>query len=282
MNINKKLSSKGFTLIDILLTSAIVSLLSSLFLFQISEARKKADDSHMKVEAQQVSNAVALYKNDHEGRVPLSVTGAPSVRYTETQSEYQATMQLLVDGGYIAEIPTSPSGTSYTYSVSQDKSEAVFGVRLNKAVANNKKNSCSATPSQTFNFTSCSTSGICSPGQISETSSCFLLSSAAENCHCTTTLVYSLNPNTYPSQVCSEAYAVGDCPIISYKDGQEDTMYTQKSNFDNGIDKRNLLALPYITSLPTGYMTCQHDPVPMGSDTIACDGSSESEYCECI
>ena len=282
MNINKKLSSKGFTLIDILLTSAIVSLLSSLFLFQISEARKKANDAHMKTEAQQVSNAIALYKNDNNGRVPLHVTAVSGSLYPETDPKYKDTMQLLVDGGYIADIPASPSGTSYAYSASQDKSKAVFGVRLNKAVANNKKNSCSAAPSQTFNFTSCSTSGICSPGQISETSSCFLLSSAAENCHCTTTSVYSLNPNTYPSQVCLEAYAAGYCPAISYKDGQEDTMYTQESNFYNGIDKRNLLALPYIRPLPTGYMTCQHDPVPMGTDTIACDGSSDSEYCECI
>lgn len=121
----------GFTLIDILLTAAIVSLLSSLFLFQVSEARKKADDSHMKVEAQQVSNAVALYKNDNNGRVPKPISVQPNTVYTETQQEYQDSMQLLVDGGYLPEIPASPDEESYFYAVSEDLEEMAFVASLN-------------------------------------------------------------------------------------------------------------------------------------------------------
>jgi type II secretory pathway pseudopilin PulG len=133
-----KKNSKGFTLIDILLVSAIVSLLSSLFLFQVGEARKKADDAHMQVEARQVSNSVALYKNDNNGRAPLTSTGPGSPRTgiphyeNDPGSDYVPTMQTLVDSGYLGEIPTSPSGNSYTYAVSDDFQEAVFVFKTNR------------------------------------------------------------------------------------------------------------------------------------------------------
>lgn len=126
----------GFTLMDVLLTSAIVSLLSSLFLFQVGEAKKKADDAHMQVEVRQVSNSVALYKNDNNGRVPLTSTGPArtGIPHSEadTSSDYAPTMQTLVAGGYLGEIPTSPDGQSYTYAVSDDFQEAVFVFKTNR------------------------------------------------------------------------------------------------------------------------------------------------------
>lgn len=138
-----KKNKRGFTIMDIMITTAIISLLSSLFLFRITEAKKKAEDGQMKVQAHEVSNAIALYKNDHGGRAPLTSSGGgsgtPGVMHSENdpESDYVPTMQTLVDGGYLPEIPTSPDESSYFYGVSEDLENAVFLADLNNPIASN-------------------------------------------------------------------------------------------------------------------------------------------------
>jgi prepilin-type N-terminal cleavage/methylation domain-containing protein len=143
-------SSKAFTLIEILLVTSIISLLSTVVVNESKTSRLKADDAHMKTESNELANAVNLYKNDNNGKVPVGDiqknAGYPIVYENNTDgtgAAYQESMQKLVDSGYISEIPTSPTGESYAYYVSEDEERAMFSAELNFESSNStNKNSC--------------------------------------------------------------------------------------------------------------------------------------------
>lgn len=123
----------GFTIMDILLTAAIISFFSSLFLFNVSEAKKKAEDSKMIQESGQIAVAVELYKSAN-GFVPHSIH-AGGVVYREggaDDAKYKASLQPLVDGGFLSAIPVSPNGQSYSYGYSVDLQDSVFVSSLNR------------------------------------------------------------------------------------------------------------------------------------------------------
>jgi prepilin-type N-terminal cleavage/methylation domain-containing protein len=123
---------KGFTLIELLLVVAIVTLLSSVFFYNSSEARKKAEDVHMAEESRQVSTAIQIYADDNNGIVPHNNTATAGRAYNETEPEYSEMLELLVTGGYISEIPTSPSRDSYYYGFSTDKKRGYIIYNSNK------------------------------------------------------------------------------------------------------------------------------------------------------
>jgi len=128
--LNKK---TGFTIMDILLTAAIISFLSSVFLFNVSEAKKKAEDSKMIQESSQIAVAVELYKST-TGFVPHS-THAAGVVYREggaDDAKYRASLQPLVDGGFLQSIPVSPDGQSYSYGYSTDFQDSIFVSSLHR------------------------------------------------------------------------------------------------------------------------------------------------------
>lgn len=123
------MNTKGFTLIDILISVAIISFLSSIVLFNTTEARKQAEDTHMQTEAGQVALAVEMYKlSNNEGQGPLRVNSSipRGVMYREKSPEYIAAMEELVRSGYIASIPRSPDGESYAYGESMDGRSTFF------------------------------------------------------------------------------------------------------------------------------------------------------------
>ena len=122
------MKENGFTLIELLLVISIISLLSTVFFFNATEAKKKGEDAHMKTEASEVQKAIELYKLDNNGRAPGNTNGR-MVR--EGSDEYASSMQELVNAGYLSEIPTSPSGDSYAYMTTEDGTGAVFAANLN-------------------------------------------------------------------------------------------------------------------------------------------------------
>lgn len=124
-------STKGFTLIELLLVVGIISLLSTFSFFNITEAKKKGEDAHMKAEASEVRKAIELYKLDNDGRVPNPGLKGQMVREGAADGYYSAAMEKLVDGGYLKEVPTSPSGESYAYLATDDETQAVFAAELN-------------------------------------------------------------------------------------------------------------------------------------------------------
>ncbi|MFH1170666.1 MAG: type II secretion system protein [Candidatus Vogelbacteria bacterium] len=63
-------STKGFTLIELLVVIAIISLLSSIVLASLGQARVKARDSKRVQDLIQLRNAMELYASDHNGLYP--------------------------------------------------------------------------------------------------------------------------------------------------------------------------------------------------------------------
>lgn len=62
---NHKKNNKGFTLIELLVVVAIISLLTSVVLASLSDARKKAIDTKILAEYQQLRVALELYYNEN-------------------------------------------------------------------------------------------------------------------------------------------------------------------------------------------------------------------------
>ncbi len=70
-------TNKGFTLIELLVVISIISLLSSVVLASVVDARIKARDTTRVEQLHQMDLAIGLYKADHEGKVPVlgAITG---------------------------------------------------------------------------------------------------------------------------------------------------------------------------------------------------------------
>lgn len=119
-------TTKGFTLIELMLVIAIITLLTSVVMFSSTEAKKKAQDAKMIAESHQVKNAISLYKETN-GFVPNVTTMTRGKVYQEGNADnvYKNSMELLVPA-YFSSIPKSPDGQSYAYGVSTDGQSAVF------------------------------------------------------------------------------------------------------------------------------------------------------------
>ena len=106
---------KGFTLIELLVVIAIISLLSSVVLAALRDAREKAATSKYAQNALQIRNALELYRSDFniypgEG-ARVSVVGSAAKSFLESY---------LVANNYISEIPSisaidSEGDTPYFY-----------------------------------------------------------------------------------------------------------------------------------------------------------------------
>jgi general secretion pathway protein G len=66
---------KGFTLIELLVVISIISLLSSIILASIQDARKKAQYVKFDTEFLALRTAVELYRSDHGGDYPDKIKG---------------------------------------------------------------------------------------------------------------------------------------------------------------------------------------------------------------
>ena len=120
--------------------------MASIVSASVSESRQKAEDAHMKTEVQQVRNAVELYRQDNGGvpipTVPEGSSYVAGSMVAEDTNEYKSSMQKLVPK-YIPEVPTSPSGLSYSYLATADEEDAVFAAVLNNDdTSDGSNNSC--------------------------------------------------------------------------------------------------------------------------------------------
>jgi type II secretory pathway pseudopilin PulG len=292
---------RGFTIMDILLSAAIISLISSLVLFNVSEAKKKAEDGHMKVEAQQVSTAVTMYKEDHQNKAPLPVTagGTGGVKYKENDPEYSESMQILVDEGYLPQIPYSPSGTSYQYAVSSDLENAFFMTSLNNPVqGGSARNFCSAVDIadggssgypvgySEYTFGSCQPTSPCEIGQVSNTSSCFgvVYADIVNYCECNflgVPTVKSAYQGVFPSGICGYHVTCesGFPPPPPPPPDESGYLNIFKTAFAQSGPTPNIYNFS-----GTNYYMCSHNSVvnEIDEDAIVCDGQSDSDYCQCI
>lgn len=129
--------TQGFTLIELLVSMAIIGLLSSIVVSSVSQARLSAQDAKRKADLMQINKAINLFYNEF-GRMPRNYNcnvsycpggggnfGAcdapvPNVPGTDSTNlvlaAYNASMQELVNAGYLPYIPRStPGHPGYCY-----------------------------------------------------------------------------------------------------------------------------------------------------------------------
>jgi prepilin-type N-terminal cleavage/methylation domain-containing protein len=280
------MKSKGFTLIELLIVIAIISLLSTVVFYSTTEARKKADDSHMKAEASQLSRAIELYKIDNDGKVPSAGVKGQMVREGDTTSEnageYEAVMQKLVPK-YLPEIPTSPSGEAYAYMVSEDETEAVFAASLNyeNSFSGNGSNSCGLIQSGDTP-TNCS---VINTRYLGGSSYCSTFLEENEDKLCFSTSVYGYTP--IYSDFCATYNQDGDfdsticdCSEGDWLNACADKICDEYGGVSGyvsvGENRDNRFIQCRMPIISPGAVICDL-PQP-----VICDGSSNHDHCECI
>lgn len=108
---------KGFTLIELLVVISIVSLLSSIILSSLAEAREDAKISKARQELQQIRNAFELYVNANDSQGPsgwslFNCSGSSQDTSNVPNGSYVNDFASDLEP-YISEIPTDPWGNQY-------------------------------------------------------------------------------------------------------------------------------------------------------------------------
>ena len=108
-------SSKGFTLVELLIVISIIGVLSALLMANFIGVRQRARDSQRKSDLRQIQSALELYKSDsssstYPSAVPNATCSNSRVLIADT-SNCNSTV-------YMKRVPLDPMGTSYYYSYS--------------------------------------------------------------------------------------------------------------------------------------------------------------------
>ncbi len=105
MNFRK---SKGFTLIELLVVVSIISLLSSVVLASVKDARMKARDARRLADLRQISNALQLYLLDNGNVAPTAGgTNADHNGYGSSDGGSWLSFQTILSA-YISKLPVDP------------------------------------------------------------------------------------------------------------------------------------------------------------------------------
>ncbi|HEX8591573.1 MAG TPA: prepilin-type N-terminal cleavage/methylation domain-containing protein [Candidatus Paceibacterota bacterium] len=102
-------SVRGFTLIELLVVIAIISLLSSVVLGALGQARAKARDARRIADLAQIKTALELYYNDR-GYYPASSCGHDCNGYTYSYTTTWDTLATQL-APYITTLPRDPLNT---------------------------------------------------------------------------------------------------------------------------------------------------------------------------
>ena len=116
-NLNAKRSTldaqRGFTLVEVLVTVAIISLLSAIGLQSFQAAQGRARDSKRKSDLRDLQKAIQLYYQDNKSYPVTSTTSVvwygsePGNLYSDNGGNW---IPGLVSGGYIPQLPRDPKG----------------------------------------------------------------------------------------------------------------------------------------------------------------------------
>lgn len=102
----KKQSSKGFTLIEILVVIGIIAILAAVVLIAINPARQfaQANDSQRTSNLNAILNGIGQYIADNKGDVPPGIPVAPAAAADITEE-----LCLALVPTYIPSLPTDPN-----------------------------------------------------------------------------------------------------------------------------------------------------------------------------
>jgi len=174
MRTHKKIT-RGFTLVELMVVISVISLLSSVSMYSTAQARVKAEDARKKSQIHQVETAIAI-KKTATGKTPRNYScagvycagGTGSDMAAEGTQAYNASMQELVSGGYLAAIPDSKDD-SYVYYATPTADSAAFGAELQSTSATASSRSyCSSVPLPYSSCVNTMSTGTYTPAEPSE------------------------------------------------------------------------------------------------------------------
>lgn len=116
----KKMNTKGFTLIELIVVIAIIGLLSTLAVVALGSARTKARDSRRLSDLKQLQTALELYYTDVNS-YPAVPGAAASVVLGSTNAAclnstgFHASGAAACPSPYMGQVPADPQTGSYVY-----------------------------------------------------------------------------------------------------------------------------------------------------------------------
>jgi prepilin-type N-terminal cleavage/methylation domain-containing protein len=106
------MTSKGFTLTELMVVAAIIALLTSLILTNLGNSKAKARDAERVQEMKTLQTALELYQLEF-GYPNPGDDGIARNHVSNGENSLTEIMQGLTDEGFLAEIPTPPTGSAY-------------------------------------------------------------------------------------------------------------------------------------------------------------------------
>ncbi len=130
---------RGFTIVELLVSLAIIAMLFSAVLALTGDARQKARDSQRMSDVREISKALALYTVD-TGSFPIETTAI-------TITSDDAVSTALEAEGVISETPTDPTHptTVYTYQSSSNGDTYIVSFCLETNTIENYSQGCGNT-----------------------------------------------------------------------------------------------------------------------------------------
>lgn len=278
----KLIMKKAFTLIELLVVVAIISLLSSVIYASVGQAREKGQDAKAKQEVNSVRTALQLYE-DANGTMPLAFGASTATIYDENDEEYFSSLGMLVEDGYISEVPTSPNDTPYVYGVSSDGYAAVFGAGLNNdtGFGSSRRNTCNFILDEEIDNGEAAVATSCTPyGTSYYEENCELNYPYVEGC---ADIIHNpdysnINPPISEFvHYCGCQYEGGG--VYTYTSSNEAKAPSKAcEQVFSGCDP-----LPYLNGYDywTAIFVCDY-PEVSGPQPVLCDGTKDNDFCACV
>jgi len=105
-----KKKQKAFTLIELLVVIAIIGILATVVMISLNNARKKGRDAQRKSDLKQISTALEMYYDKHNGYPNDTFNGWESPCNTTTND-----IGKLITDGFLSKIPCDPGSGRYYF-----------------------------------------------------------------------------------------------------------------------------------------------------------------------
>ena len=110
---------RGFTLVELLVVISIIGILASVIVVNANGARRQSRDAKRKADIQNVAGALELYR-------------ATIRSYPKPPADYASLVSTL--STYTSNVPSDPSGFSYTYTADANGARFVLDAQLESTV----------------------------------------------------------------------------------------------------------------------------------------------------
>src|SRR3989344_4259063 len=125
----QKISIQGFTLIEMLIVIAVISILAGIVLVGVTGFQETARDTKRVGDLRSVQNTVELFYA-RCGHYPRNTAGCDNTGTIDTWAELGTTLEnagVISDAG---KLPSDPQGSTYLYVVSADGLNYAIGATL--------------------------------------------------------------------------------------------------------------------------------------------------------